>query len=389
VFIDFGVRKELNSSFLKMRSKAIIRARFCVDVQPLRYYSPRLFTSKRGMRFLMIKYGKTINKTLLSRTFSWKVEVQNQNRNLCQSMLKPENHSIIENCLICGFETSNSLEIDLVSYGLCSNCNHLQSSKRPTLAFIQNLYRSDEENYSSQDLAYVEIPPADLESRIQEIAKPKVQFVTSAIEFSQPDLWLDIGSGTGDILVAARSFGFEIQGIEVSSTEIKLAEQRLVPTINVFFDGSQQLPEIAQAKVVSIFNVLEHTLDPLVFLEGTVNQMQSGAYLVIEVPRLESISSIIQSANPPTHFRHIYPPEHLNIFSDKSMDLCLSTLNLKREATWYFGSDAIEIFNFVSNAIDPERVDGFEDFQEEINLLQSQIDLAGHSDVMLVVAKKS
>jgi hypothetical protein len=70
------------------------------------------------------------------------------------------------------------------------------------------------------------------------------------------------------------------------------------------------------------------------------------------------------------------------------MDLCLDKLLLQREATWYFGSDAIEIYGHVISSFDPEFNEGLDNFSSEINILQEQIDLSGLSDVMLLVAKK-
>jgi hypothetical protein len=116
--------------------------------------------------------------------------------------------------------------------------------------------------------------------------------------------------------------------------------------------------------------------------------MSLGAYLVIEVPRLDSLSTIVQGAYPKNIYRHIFSPEHLNIFSDKSMGLTLSQLSFAREATWYFGSDAIEMFGHISGLVQPDFDGGLDEYSEEINLLQEQIDKVGLSDVMLLITRK-
>jgi hypothetical protein len=76
----------------------------------------------------------------------------------------------------------------------------------------------------------------------------------------------------------------------------------------MFFDGSKEVPNIKEAKIVSIFNVLEHTMDPLSFLPSISKSMASSFYLVVEVPLLDSISRVVQMANPELAYRHIYPP---------------------------------------------------------------------------------
>ena len=129
-------------------------------------------------------------------------------------------------CQICDAQTSPYLEVDRVTYRQCNNYNHVQSSIRPTLNFVKNLYGSNQQEYSSQDLAYVNLSPTELANRVEEIAVPKVEWVKNSIDFDPNDLWIDIGSGTGDTLLAARKFGFEILGIEASPSEIGRASCR-------------------------------------------------------------------------------------------------------------------------------------------------------------------
>jgi 2-polyprenyl-3-methyl-5-hydroxy-6-metoxy-1,4-benzoquinol methylase len=336
----------------------------------------------------MIKIGKPISKTLLARTFVWKRQVHSQNRIHAARMLEEANHDEIVRCLVCDNLTFPYTEVDKVAYGHCKYCNHVQSSIRPSASFLETLYGSEEPDYSSQDLAYVNLSQLALDSRVDDIAAPKVEWIQSLINFDPQDLWLDIGSGTGETLLAARKAGFSVLGIEISPSEISLAQSRSVPTIPMFFDGSQKIAELKTAKVISVLNILEHTLDPLYFLSGISQQMSSGSYLVIEVPRLNGFSSIIQCAHPNTVYRHIFSPEHLNIFSDESIDFCLDKLSMERQATWYFGSDAIEIFGYVIELTQPHFDKGLDGYSNEINLLQQQIDNNGLSDVMLLVTKK-
>ena len=258
----------------------------------------------------MIRVGKPISKTLLSRSFEWKRKVHAQNKIHAARMLEKDNHYEVAACLLCGSRTSLYLKVDGVAYGNCDDCDHVQSSIRPTLNFLTNLYGSSREDYSSQDLAYVDLSPAELDARVTEIAIPKVEWIKNSINFSLGDLWLDIGSGTGDTLVAARKFGFGVLGIETSPSEIGLAKSRSIPTLDMFYDGSQTIAEIGKARVISIFNVLEHTLNPYDFLFSIVRDMTSGSYLVIEVPRLNGFSSIIQLSQPKNVYRHIFAPEH-------------------------------------------------------------------------------
>lgn len=337
---------------------------------------------------MKLRIGKEIGKTLLSRSNSWKREVHRQNRDLVRLLLGSLEYDSICHCMVCQQETVEILVVDEIPYAECTNCNHLQATIRPKPDFLKRLYTTSTEGQSTQDQAYVDISPIERSTRITDIAYPKVDFVSSNIEYAKQDLWIDIGSGTGEVLVCAKDFGFRTMGIETSLSESAIAENSNIENLNIFFDGSQEITQFKEARVISFFNVVEHMTDPVEVIRRTLDQMTSGAYLIIEVPRHNSISSVVQKSFPKVIYRHIFSPEHLNIFSDKSLEIMLTEAGADKIACWYFGSDALEIFSFVMNALDDQNEADLEKYFSEINRLQASIDAAGMSDVMLVIAQR-
>jgi SAM-dependent methyltransferase len=235
---------------------------------------------------------------------------------------------------------------------------------------------------------YVNLDKEQLALRISEIAKPKVDFIADVIEWSKDDLWIDIGSGTGDVLVSAKKLGFQVVGLDSSKTETNLALTRNLDARLLYFDENTQFTLFSDAKIVSLFNIVEHTSNPIAFLLNIAQQMKRDSFIIIEVPRANSFTTILQMTLSDNNYRHIFAPEHLNIFSDKSMELLLLHCGFDLSSTWTFGSDAIEIFDFVTRVASPNIEIDYTFFVDLINKLQLNLDDAGLSDVMLIVAKR-
>ena len=57
--------------------------------------------------------------------------------------------------------------------------------------------------------------------------------------------------------------------------------------------------------------------------------MSVGSYFFFEVPRWPSISAVANKCFPELSSRNIYSPDHLHIFSDKSIGIMLDNSNLR------------------------------------------------------------
>jgi hypothetical protein len=146
---------------------------------------------------------------------------------------------------------------------------------------------------------------------------------------------------------------------------------------------------LKEASIVSFFNVLEHVFNSVEFIEKISEQMSENSYLVVEVSKHPSMSSIVEKAGVPCSYRHIVPPDHLNIFSINSISLLLSYFGLSTTHTWFFESDALELFSHVDLNIYKSSKGNLEPFSQIINKLQNTIDESEFSDVMLVIAKSN
>lgn len=136
---------------------------------------------------------------------------------------------------------------------------------------------------------------------------------------------LDIGSGPGTFLmVAHKTFGYEIQGVELASIAASAANKYGVPTFcgtidNFAADRSRKFD------VITLFEVLEHLSDPLKVLIIARELLSKEGLLVISVPNLDDPYCLLQQIDV------AMPPVHINFFCRKSLGRLLDRAGFSLE----------------------------------------------------------
>lgn len=106
----------------------------------------------------------------------------------------------------------------------------------------------------------------------------------------QEDSILDVGCGTGIVIeLLMQKSKLDVQGVDISNTSVELCKQKKLQctvydgSILPFTDGSFQL--------VGSYNVLEHTDDPISFLDEEFRVLKKGGYLIVACPNFLSITN--------------------------------------------------------------------------------------------------
>lgn len=124
---------------------------------------------------------------------------------------------------------------------------------------------------------------------------------------------LDVGSGTGEVLMVARERGWQAQGVEPERTAAEMAHDRNLDVVISTLEESG-LPE-GSYDVVSAFHVLEHIPDSRAFLRSLVRWARPGGYVAIEVPNFASV----QRRRLQENWSGLRPLEHIVHFTPATL----------------------------------------------------------------------
>jgi SAM-dependent methyltransferase len=98
---------------------------------------------------------------------------------------------------------------------------------------------------------------------------------------------LEIGCGSGLLLAHFRESGFDVEGVELSSTDVAHAREHLKLTVLHGTVESLPLERDAYDAVVMI-NVLEHVLQPAPLLRRVLDVLRPGGWVALGVPVIDS-----------------------------------------------------------------------------------------------------
>ena len=121
--------------------------------------------------------------------------------------------------------------------------------------------------------------------------------------------YLDVGCSTGFVVEAARDKGWDATGIDLNPSAIEFGRSRGLDLRTVALDEAGFAPRTFDA--VSLFDVLEHLLDPGRTLRACADLLAPGGILFLYVPNFDSASRLLMGAN--AHF--IWPTHHLNYYT--------------------------------------------------------------------------
>ena len=130
--------------------------------------------------------------------------------------------------------------------------------------------------------------------------------------------YLDVGCSTGFVVEAARDKGWKAIGIDLNPSAIDYGRTRGLDLRTVALEEAAFAPGTFDA--VSLFDVLEHLLDPRRTLRACADLLAPGGILFLYVPNFDSASRLLMGAN--AHF--IWPTHHLNYYTPTTIrDLML------------------------------------------------------------------
>ncbi|WP_018081623.1 class I SAM-dependent methyltransferase [Asticcacaulis benevestitus] len=160
--------------------------------------------------------------------------------------------------------------------------------------------------------AYGSDNPADYEAVIADKMGMVGKFVASVSDAPQSGLAVDYGAGAGSTVKALSNLGFDAVGVEIS------AKSRATATALFGIDVRDgDLAQFADDSIalLTMFDVMEHLLEPLAFAKQLHGKIQPGGLVMIGVPNFNSLDRQVRGVNSQV----MVFPEHVNHFTKSSL----------------------------------------------------------------------
>ena len=219
-------------------------------------------------------------------------------------------------CPLCGTGAGAGLlrkaGLDIVR---CAGCAMVYS--RTTLVDTQNraFYGA-----SAFQAAYLNLKRNPAYTALEEL---KCRYIVEMLaKHVPPGRLLEIGSGAGKFLEAAKAAGWQTVGIEPNPLFAAECAKRNLHVIEGWFPESLQDPGPFAA--LAMLDVLEHAADPKALLESARARLPSGGILVVQVPNFDSLILRLEGVESP-----VICQGHWNYFDDRSLIRCGASIGLR------------------------------------------------------------
>lgn len=163
----------------------------------------------------------------------------------------------------------------------------------------------------------------------------------NGVTLSEQSRIVDIGCGSGSLMIALRELGFRnVTGVDMSPEMVKRVE-KMGFQVDVAAAEQWKVPEIFDLAVANI----EHYCDPVAAARNIFLALKPGGVLSGEIPNADSIGFKIMRKN----WGPIAAPVHRNLFTPKSLRVLLDKVGFERisiapsmnSSEWAFSFDTI------------------------------------------------
>lgn len=161
---------------------------------------------------------------------------------------------------------------------------------------------------------------------------------------------LDMGSFTGAWLRIAAEHGIDARGVEGLEEAVRFAQERF-PSLQLVHARSEELPadfRRGQFDVVTMWETLEHTFDPVGSLELAAEALRPGGTIAISVPNARNVQFSALGQFCFYAYGGYHGTGHINMFSPRTLSRALEAAGFDvTHVSTEFGTDWRQVFHYL------------------------------------------
>lgn len=286
-------------------------------------------------------------------------------------------------CPVCSivegkFFKNSDNELIAKKYGTefykCKNCSVVYANRIPKN--IMDVY--GDLNYLKQaKQSYL----SNVEYRKTRFGIERINLIKQNLDSRKNIKLLDIGCGTGWFLELAKENFSSVYGLEPAKELAKNTEKRL--NIKIFKNDMIKEDFKMKFDVITMFDVIEHIPNPVECIEKSYDLLNNKGILIIFTPNNDSYAMNYLNAKSCI----LCPPDHLNIFNNKSLRKVSKYAGFKIKQYSTNGSDIADIYMQLKQEDKKNQVADF--LNKNSDKLQSMIDKSQSANHMRLILKKN
>lgn len=181
--------------------------------------------------------------------------------------------------------------------------------------FLQGSYFSSIEDYYNSAYSPFYYQGGMLSSTSMESRVPKRHLIDTLVRHHSPLNCLDVGCGNGEFLRYMQSKGHTVSGCELNPEVAKQVSEQL--DCEVYPGRLEEMPQDKQFDLLTLWDVLEHFLNPRQSLEHLQRYLAKEGLLVFGVPNFDAFEAKLLGASwfgleAPRHIIQC-TPEHVQM----------------------------------------------------------------------------
>jgi 2-polyprenyl-3-methyl-5-hydroxy-6-metoxy-1,4-benzoquinol methylase len=207
----------------------------------------------------------------------------------------------------------------------CLNCGHIYPKPMPVFVDTNKGYKDPDEYFINNDPAQ----QVEIFSLLLEEVEKKLGYKGKI---------LDVGSGRGELLYAAKKMGWQAEGVETSEEFTSYSKMKYGVEVNNCTLESAEYPS-EQFDVITLGAVIEHLYNPDKMLKEINRILKLNGILWIDAPNESSLYNVlgnlyfkILGKNWVSQLSPTFPPYHVQGFTKKSINTLLLRTGFRIES---------------------------------------------------------